>query len=162
MPPLSVEDLPPKKDVKGGSPKSPSRGIRVSEYQDQTNGGKTFSWLFWHGFNIGHVLIILGMVCTAFWWFITYDRDFTIAKMTVSQQAELLKKLSDRVDGIDEHGTHFSQSGLRDELGLMADNSKRVTKLEEINVALLPRIERMDINLQQCADWVKEQRQNKR
>jgi hypothetical protein len=118
-------------------------------------------WRSFLQFNIGHLLIIIGMLTSAVWWFITYDREFTVTKFTVSSLADTVKTLAGKVDSMDVNGTRFSQKGIDKELDFLKQTAERVTKLEQINVEILPRIEKMDYNLQGVSDWVKTQKEKK-
>lgn len=99
------------------------------------------------------------MITTAVWWFVVYDRQLTVAQITIRDQTILIDKLSTRVDQIDEHGTHFSQSNIAKDLVTTLQGADRIVKLEQANAQLAPRIERLDLNVQYMLEWVKEQKE---
>ncbi len=64
IPPL--RDLSPKGDVKGGSPRTPSGGVRVAEYQQFVESGNESAIWFWRTVATGSMSLLVGM--TIAWW----------------------------------------------------------------------------------------------
>ncbi len=110
----------------------------------------------WNGFfhfNVGHLLILIGMMGSGFWWFVTYDREFNRTKSSVDVLVITVDKLATKVDTIDETGTHYSH---RDD-SLANMNSERLIKLE----GQFEKIDRIAMTLDDITSWVKEQKQVK-
>lgn len=125
------------------------------------NDSQHSHWGNFFQFNIGHLLIILGMCGSAVWWFITYDREITLTKVMVGSLTITVDRLATKVENMDEHGTRFSQFNLGKDGDLIKSNFDHVLKLEEISSQMQPKVDRMDYNLTAITEWVKGQ-QNKK
>lgn len=122
------------------------------------NGNGNGKWQTFLQFNVGHLLIIISMLGTAFWWFVTYDREFTVAKLTIGQQGELGRALTIRVDNIDNNGTRYSQKNIDKEFELYKNSVERITRLEQANSALLPKVDQLVFRMQSVFDYIEEQK----
>lgn len=126
--------------------------MTMSEYERESHWQQ-----FWH-FNLGHLLIILGMLSTAVWWFLQYDREFTITKMTVARLAETVDRLSDRVERMDTTGTNFSQRGIGRDDEFQKATVERLKSVE----GAIANLNLMKFQIDEIAGWVKEQKAEKK
>jgi hypothetical protein len=113
-------------------------------------------------FNVGHLMIIVGMMGSFMWWFINYDRDFTVQKINTQNLVNVVAKLADHVESIDSKGTRFSQTGVNEGVAAVARSDARLTKLEQGDSQLIPKIDKMEFNLESISEWVNEQKNKKK
>jgi hypothetical protein len=123
-----------------------------------TGIGNGTKWNTFFQFNIGHLLIIISMCSTALWWFVTFDRDFTIAKLTLAQQVKTTEILANRVEGIDNNGTRFSQKNIDKEFDLYKNAVERITHLEQSDNNFMPKFEQFSYRMQTVFDFIDEQK----
>lgn len=116
---------------------------------------KDTSWgQFWH-FNLGHLLIILGMLVSTIWWVISYDREFQTTKLTVAQLAATVEKISQRVERMDLSGTTFSQRGIARDDDFQRMTASRLQSIE----STVQNFNVIRYQIDEISNWVKEQQQ---
>lgn len=108
---------------------------------------------FWQ-FNVGHLLIIIGMVVSAAWWFVTYDREITLTRISVKQLSDTVDKLASKVDRMDDTGTRFSQQGIGRDSEFVKQTMERINKLEP----LISQVNMVSYQVNEISTWVKQQR----
>ncbi len=79
MPLDPPRDLPPRYDVKGGSPRTPTRGIPVAEYQAQMQLPPMNGKGLWQMLTTGSAGLLIGFIVA--WWTALQGRGVTQKEM---------------------------------------------------------------------------------
>ena len=134
---MELQDLPPLHNPKGGSPKSPYRGIPVNQFQQQKNGFLRSNLFI---FFMGQVVTVLG--CIIF---------FAIAWGKLSQQfvesihwRDATQKTIERMDS---DGTNYARYEIKT-IGIHVENLDGQLKVQQEQVIKIPviqeKIERLE------------------
>jgi hypothetical protein len=108
--------------------------------------------------NLGHLLILIAMLGSAIWWFVTYDRSILETRLAVTGLVEAKRSMEARIDSIDQQGTHYSQRNLDKELDVLKSTTDRINKVEQITYEAQQRLDKMTWQVNGISEWVEEQK----
>ena len=102
------------------------------------------------------------ILAAAIGWYVNYDREFTRLKDGFVHISEIQKEQNMRLNDIDHGGTRFSQQNLSKELDTINRDDDRITKLEEGDLHLMPKIQLIEDKLDSINEWIAEQKDRKK
>lgn len=105
-----------------------------------------------HHVNFGHVIIIgifvLGQALSFWGLSLRYESRLSRMEDSAKTTADSVEKLTTLVRWMDENGTHKSQQGIQTDAQLSATNSHRIDTQELVLSQMVPKVERINTNLE--------------
>ena len=119
---------------------------------------------FWN-FNLGHVVILLGMLGGFVVWFSKFEsrmgatsRGLEVLtremEKTFAEQRDSMAALSRRVREMDEQGTRKSQQLITADESVNRINTARIDELEKINREWIPKVAAMARDVHWLVSWI--------
>lgn len=109
---------------------------------------------FWD-VNAGQVSILASMLGGFLLWFSRFEGRVKSATDGLKEHAELLDRVTKRIEQMDREGTRKSQQSIAADEKLYEINTLRLNKLENIVTDLAPKVAAMATNVEWLAGYVR-------
>lgn len=136
---MQLRDLPPRKDPKGGSPRTPKP---IPKRTMQINGYKIDVGV-WIRFSVQVLLIIVGVLGVFFKLDNRVDNNEKAIELGRQERAAILSQIAT----IDTNGTHRSHEVDTAQQTQIDETIRRVGSIEAVLRDLVPKVERIDTNV---------------
>ncbi len=105
------------------------------------NGAKSSFWTF----NLGHAITLAGMLFIAAAAWFNLGARITAVELLAQENKSSIARM-------DEHGTQASQKGIYQESEFSKSSERRLQMVEKFVADAMPKLERLDINVQFLKD----------